>query len=83
MKAERERSAAQDKLSIETLEARLPKWSGPQQILPGERAPGGVPGSGWFGEGAPDVERQLGGPSSYERRIRAVLHAISEYRDTR
>lgn len=81
--AHRERQTRTDQGWIDALEERLPKWMGPQQVLPGIVAPAGVPGSGWFGEGAPEVERQLGGSSRYPQRIRAVLYAITEYRDTR
>ena len=82
-KIQRERLAEADQTWVNALEARLPKWQGPQQILVGNANTAGIPGSGWLGEGAPDAERHLGGPSSYPQRIRGVLHAISEYRDTR
>lgn len=82
-KLQRQRLAEADQSWINALEARLPKWQGPQQILAGNASTAGIPGSGWFGEGAPEVEMQLGGSSRYPQRIRAVLYAITEYRDTR
>lgn len=51
------------------------------QELPGDPAPGGVLGSGWWGEGAADYERSVGGQANWKKRIVAVANAIATYRD--
>ncbi|EIW70202.1 hypothetical protein TREMEDRAFT_68547 [Tremella mesenterica DSM 1558] len=70
-----------DRRIIADLESRLPRWEGPKEVIHGDTAPGGIPGSGWFGEGAPQYEQSVGGPASWPDGIRRVVHALSEYRD--
>jgi chromatin structure-remodeling complex subunit RSC1/2 len=80
-KAQRARVIEADKAFIDTFEAGLDRWQGPEIHLAPAAKTGGIEGSGWFGQGAPEVEQHFGGPSSYPNRIRGVLHAITEYRD--
>ncbi|WWD20801.1 hypothetical protein CI109_105278 [Kwoniella shandongensis] len=68
-----------DKRIMAARDATLPRWQGPQAVLPG--AANIVPGSGWFGEGAPDYERNAGGSSHWPERIKIVLNAVGSYRD--
>ncbi|KIR97188.1 chromatin structure-remodeling complex subunit RSC1/2 [Cryptococcus deuterogattii 2001/935-1] len=70
-----------DQAIIAARDATLPKWEGPKEVLPGNPAPGGIPGSGWFGEGAADYERNIGGPEQWSHKIREVLRAVEGYRD--
>ncbi|KAK4688769.1 chromatin structure-remodeling complex subunit RSC1/2, partial [Tremellales sp. Uapishka_1] len=78
------RSGAQvvedDKKMMAAMDARLPRWTGPEAQMEGP-SPGGIPGSGWFGEGAPDYERHAGGKVMWPHRIRSVVAALSGYRD--
>lgn len=57
---------------IEELEATLPRWEGPQAVLPGP-APGGIEGAGWFG--------QVGNTKDAAKRIKAVAIAVDGYKD--
>ncbi|OCF45640.1 chromatin structure-remodeling complex subunit RSC1/2 [Kwoniella heveanensis CBS 569] len=77
----RQTQAEIDRKVVAALDAVLPRWPGPQPVIPGNTAPGGIFGSGWFGEGAPDYERSAGGPAMWPHRIRAVVDAIASYRD--
>lgn len=61
---------------IASLEARIPHWQGPQAVIPGPPAIEGVPGSGWWGEGAPDYERTAGPIST---RIKTTIAAIDAH----
>ncbi|KAL0242015.1 hypothetical protein I308_106189 [Cryptococcus tetragattii IND107] len=70
-----------DQAIIAARDATLPKWEGPKEVLPGNPAPGGIPGSGWFGEGTADYERNIGGPEQWSQKIREVLRAVEGYRD--
>lgn len=70
-----------DAAVVNMLDAKLERWGGPQNPLPGDPAPGGVPGSGWWGEGAPEFERSVGGSTSYKSRIRTAAEAIAGYKD--
>ncbi|WVQ95459.1 hypothetical protein IAU59_002556 [Kwoniella sp. CBS 9459] len=79
----RQSQAELDRKVVAALDAVLPRWPGPQPVTPGDTAPGGIYGSGWFGEGAPDSERSAGGPAMWPHRIRAVVDAIAGYRDQR
>ncbi|ODO05892.1 hypothetical protein I350_04953 [Cryptococcus amylolentus CBS 6273] len=72
---------AADQAVVAARDATLPRWSGPKEVLSGNPAPGGVPGSGWWGEDAPDYERTTGGPDQWPFRIRAVVGAIEGYKD--
>lgn len=72
-----------DQAIIAARDATLPKWEGPKEVLPGNPAPGGIPGSGWFGEGTADYERNIGGPEQWSHKIREVLRAVEGYRDYR
>ncbi|WWC65270.1 uncharacterized protein I303_107887 [Kwoniella dejecticola CBS 10117] len=77
----RQMQAEKDRAVVAALEARLPRWPGPQSVLPGNSSIGGIQGYGWFGEGAPDHERNAGGSAMWPHRIRAVVSAIEGYRD--
>ncbi|WWC92384.1 uncharacterized protein L201_007341 [Kwoniella dendrophila CBS 6074] len=77
----RSAQAEKDRSIVAALDRRLPKWSGPQYVLPGPPSIAGIQGSGWFGEGAPDYDRSTGGPAMWPHRIRAVIDAIVGYRD--
>ncbi|WWC72663.1 uncharacterized protein I206_106627 [Kwoniella pini CBS 10737] len=77
----RQKQAEKDRAVVAALDARLPRWPGPQPVLPGNSSIGGIPGYGWFGEGAPDHDRIAGGSSMWPHRIRAVVDAIEGYRD--
>ena len=70
-----------DKAVVASLDARLPLFPGPVLILPGSYEMGGITGSGWWGEGAPDYEKSVGGESSWPRRMKAMMTAIHGYRD--
>nr|KIR45973.1 chromatin structure-remodeling complex subunit RSC1/2 [Cryptococcus bacillisporus CA1280] len=70
-----------DQAIIAARDATLPKWEGPKEVLPGNPSPGGIPGSGWFGEGTADYERNIGGPEQWSHKIREVLGALEGYRD--
>lgn len=70
-----------DQAIIAARDATLPKWEGPKEVLPGNPAPGGIPGSGWFGEGTADYERNIGGPEQWSQKIREILRAVEGYRD--
>lgn len=72
-----------DQAIIAARDATLPKWEGPKEVLPRNPAPGGIPGSGWFGEGTADYERNIGGPEQWPHKIREVLRAVEGYRDHR
>ncbi|KAL7420864.1 hypothetical protein Q5752_004818 [Cryptotrichosporon argae] len=65
------------------LDATLPRWPGPSIDLPPvpPQALGGVLGSGWWGDGAPQYEAGVGGPASWQGRIRRVVAALAGYRD--
>ncbi|KAK8850623.1 hypothetical protein IAR55_004542 [Kwoniella newhampshirensis] len=67
-----------DKKIMAARDATLPRWQGPQAVLPGASTV--IPGSGWFGEGAPDYEKSAGGPSMWPHRMRTVLGALAGYR---
>lgn len=73
--------SAENNAIVAATDASFPIWSGPKIQLPGDPAPGGHPGSGWWGEGSPDYERSVGGPASYKQRIHAVAEAIAAYKD--
>ncbi|WVF67895.1 hypothetical protein IAT40_002656 [Kwoniella sp. CBS 6097] len=79
----RQSQAEIDRKIVAALDATLPRWPGPQPVIPGNTAPGGIYGNGWFGEGAPDFERSAGGPAMWPHRIRAVVDAVAAYRDQR
>ncbi|WVW80738.1 hypothetical protein I302_102724 [Kwoniella bestiolae CBS 10118] len=79
----RQSQAEKDRSVMTALDARLPRWPGPQAVLPGDPVIAGVQGYGWFGEGAPDYDRSTGGPAMWPHRIRAVIEAIIGYRDDR
>jgi len=79
----RARQNHMDKEFIDQFDRSLQKWRGPEVNLQPGRKTGGIEGSGWFGQGAPEHEQQFGGPSSYPARVQGVLHAIVEYRDAR
>lgn len=70
-----------DRQMVARLDQTLPKWDGPQPVLPGPPIVGGVPGSGWWGEGAPEYEARAGGMKRWQDRIQAVVSALSDYRD--
>lgn len=70
-----------DESVVAATDAKLPRWSGPVQELPGDPAPGGVLGSGWWGEGAADYERSVGGQANWKKRIATVANAIATYKD--
>lgn len=72
-----------DESAVAATDAKLPRWSGPVQELPGDPAPGGVLGSGWWGEGAADYERSVGGQANWKKRIASVANAIATYKDPR
>jgi chromatin structure-remodeling complex subunit RSC1/2 len=40
-----------------------------------------VLGSGWWGEGAPEFERNVGGHASWKKRIHAVAGAVEAYKN--
>ncbi|CAK9780095.1 hypothetical protein CC85DRAFT_257159 [Cutaneotrichosporon oleaginosum] len=73
--------SAENNAVVAATDASFPKWPGPSAQLPGDPAPGGHPGSGWWGEGSPDYERSVGGPASYKQRIHAVAEALAAYKD--
>ncbi|KAK6906505.1 hypothetical protein I203_100490 [Kwoniella mangroviensis CBS 8507] len=77
----RQSQAEKDRHVVAALDARLPRWPGPQAVLPGDTAIGGIQGYGWFGEGAPDYDRSTGDSAMWPHRIRAVIEAIIGYRD--
>jgi len=70
-----------DRITIAQLDETLPRWEGAQAVLPGDPAPGGVQGSGWWGEGAPAFEASLGGPGNWQHRMRVMITALAGYRD--
>jgi chromatin structure-remodeling complex subunit RSC1/2 len=70
-----------DKGVVDALDATLDKWEGPKSLLPGDPAPGGILGSGWWGEGSPEYERRVGGQASWKGRIKVVAEAIEAYKD--
>lgn len=70
-----------DNAVVAATDAAMPIWQGPKIQLPGDPAPGGHPGSGWWGEGSPDYERSVGGVGSYKQRIHAVAEAMTAYKD--
>jgi chromatin structure-remodeling complex subunit RSC1/2 len=72
-----------DKEFVDQFDKGLQRWRGPEVNLAQGRKTGGIEGSGWFGQGAPEHEQQFGGASSYPARVQAVLHAVVEYRDAR
>lgn len=78
---QRNRQAEADRSIVAALDARLPTWAGPQAVLPGGVALGGIEGSGWWGEGAPTYEMNAGGERLWSLRIKAVVEGISGYRD--
>ncbi len=80
-KVRRYRQTEADRAIVAALDARLPRWSGPQPGLPGGVNLCGVDGSGWWGEGAPDYEMNAGGERMWPNRIKGVAEAISGYRD--
>lgn len=61
---------------ISSLEAHLPQWPGPQPVIAGPSAIEGVPGSGWWGEGAPDYQKSAG---PIHARMKAVIGAIDAH----
>lgn len=73
--------AEADARVVSATDEKLPKWEGPRSLLPGDPAPGGILGSGWWGEGAPEYERRVGGQASWKGRIRVVADAIEAYKD--
>lgn len=70
-----------DNALVAATDASMALWEGPKKTLPGDPAPGGHPGSGWWGEGSPDYERSVGGVASHKHRIQAVAEAINGYKD--
>ncbi|KAL1412641.1 hypothetical protein Q8F55_000388 [Vanrija albida] len=66
---------------VAVVDAKLPLFEGPKTVLPGDPAPGGLLGSGWWGESAPEYERKALATTSYKQRIRAVAEAIAGYAD--
>lgn len=70
-----------DNALVAATDATMARWEGPKTTLPGDPAPGGHPGSGWWGEGSPDYERSVGGVASHKHRIQAVAEAINGYKD--
>ncbi len=73
--------SAENNAVVAATDASFPIWPGPKSQLPGDPAPGGHPGSGWWGEGSPDYERSVGGPASYKQRIHSVAEAIAAYKN--
>ncbi|BEI81186.1 hypothetical protein CcaverHIS002_0203460 [Cutaneotrichosporon cavernicola] len=73
--------SAENNSIVAATDSSFPMWPGPKIQLPGDPAPGGHPGSGWWGEGSPDYERSVGGQASYKQRIHAVAEAIAAYKD--
>lgn len=71
----------EDNAVVAATDATMPVWQGPKPQLPGDPAPGGHPGSGWWGEGSPDYERSVGGSASYKQRVHAVAEAVAAYKD--
>jgi len=80
-KLRRQSQTESDRAVIAALDARLPRWTGPQSVLARVANTGGIGGSGWWGEGAPDYEAEAGGERRWPQRIRAVVDVISGYRD--
>lgn len=60
-----------DQQAVAATEARLPRWPGPVRVIPGHY-PGGIHGSGWWGEGGAVIE-------DVSKRIAGVLRVIAEY----
>lgn len=72
---------AADQAVVNAVDKGMPRWPGPQAVIPGPSQIGGIPGSGWWGEGAPEYEKSAGGQTTSPSRIKAVLAAISGYKD--
>ena len=72
-----------DRAVVAALDSRLPQWGGPQPVLPGHPNLAQVPGSGWWGEGAPDYEASAGGQVMWGNRMKSVIGAVHGYRDQR
>ena len=72
---------ADDKAVIQALDARLPKWPGPEAVVRGPPAIQGISGSGWWGEGSPDAGYATGGPSQWLKSMNDVLRAVSSLTD--
>ncbi|ORX40945.1 hypothetical protein BD324DRAFT_612629 [Kockovaella imperatae] len=70
-----------DQAVVAALDARMPKWSGPDTVLSGNPDLGGIPGNGWWGEGVPDYERDAGGESGWLSRMKGVVGALKGYKD--
>ncbi|WVN89074.1 uncharacterized protein L203_104290 [Cryptococcus depauperatus CBS 7841] len=68
---------------VAALDATLPRWEGPKDVLPGNSSPGGVSGSGWLGEGQPEYATQIGQTNQPADTIRTIIKAVGGYRDFR
>ena len=70
-----------DQAVVSALDQKMQKWQGPELQLPGNPELADIPGSGWWGEGAPDYERTAGGEAGWGKRMQAVIAALKGYKD--
>ena len=65
-----------DQRIVAAVDVKLPRWHGPQAVIPGPSHIGGIRGSGWWAENALDQDR------TSRTRITGLLDTIGSYRDT-
>ena len=70
-----------DRQIVAALDTKLPRWPGPQAVLAEAAKSGNIDGSGWWGEGAPDFERGMGGETMWPDRVSKIIGGIRGYQD--